>query len=88
MPYTDSAGNNSWSRLYASTPGARPILNRQTISRQAIPDVKGMSLKDALYLLEGMDLRVAIRGSGRVKEQNPEPGSGFKKNETILIQLD
>jgi len=60
MPYTDSARNNAWSHLYASTPGAHPILNRQTISRQAIPDVKGMSLKDALYLLEGMDLRVAV----------------------------
>jgi cell division protein FtsI (penicillin-binding protein 3) len=47
-----------------------------------------MGLKDALYLLEGMDLKVAVRGSGRVKAQSLLPGSAYKKNETILIQLD
>jgi cell division protein FtsI (penicillin-binding protein 3) len=50
--------------------------------------VKGMGLKDALYLLESMDLRVAVRGSGKVRTQNPEPGSALQKRETITIQLD
>ncbi len=77
-----------WSRLYASAPGAEPVLNGLPVSRQAIPDVKGMGLKDALYLLESMDLRVAVRGSGKVKTQSPEPGTALKKNETISIQLD
>jgi cell division protein FtsI (penicillin-binding protein 3) len=88
LAYTDSAAKNEWSRLYASAEGARPVLNKEPVPRQAVPDVKGMGLKDALYLLEGMDLKVAVRGSGRVKTQNPEPGSAYKKNETILIQLD
>jgi cell division protein FtsI (penicillin-binding protein 3) len=86
--YTDSAGKNQWGRLYAATAGSDPVLNRETVSRQAIPDVKGMGLKDALYLLEGMELKVAVRGSGKVKVQSPEPGSAWKKNETISIQLD
>ncbi len=47
-----------------------------------------MGLKDALYLLESMDLRVAVRGSGKVKTQSLAAGSACKKNETILIQLD
>jgi cell division protein FtsI (penicillin-binding protein 3) len=98
LPYPDSAGNNTRSRLYAAAPGANPVADRQatapqatpqlTIPRQGIPDVKGMGLKDALYLLESMDLKVAVRGSGRVKEQSLEPGVALKKNETILIQLD
>jgi cell division protein FtsI (penicillin-binding protein 3) len=53
-----------------------------------IPNVKGMGLMDALYTLESMDLKVAIRGRGKVRMQSPEPGSGFKKNETITLQLD
>jgi cell division protein FtsI (penicillin-binding protein 3) len=88
LAYSDSAAKNEWSRLYASNEGGRPVLNRELVSRQAVPDVKGMGLKDALYLLEGMDLKVAVRGSGRVKVQSLQPGSACKKNETILIQLD
>jgi cell division protein FtsI (penicillin-binding protein 3) len=53
-----------------------------------VPNVKGMGLKDALYALESMDFKVAVRGSGKVRMQSPEPGSGFKKNETITLQLD
>jgi cell division protein FtsI (penicillin-binding protein 3) len=59
-----------------------------TVSRQAIPDVKGMGLKDALYLLESMDLKVAVTGQRKSKGAKPRTGLGFKKNETILIQLD
>jgi cell division protein FtsI (penicillin-binding protein 3) len=74
--------------LNASTDGSQPVLNRQPVSRQTIPDVKGMGLKDALYLLESMDLRVAVKGSGKVRTQSIEPGSPLQKKETILIQLD
>jgi cell division protein FtsI (penicillin-binding protein 3) len=87
-PYIDSAGRTDYSSLYASNGGADPVLNKHLISHQTIPDVKGMGLKDALYLLESMDLRVAVRGSGKVRTQNPEPGSALQKRETITIQLD
>ena len=63
-------------------------LNPQPVIGHGVPDVKGLGLKDALYVLENKDLRVAVRGSGRVKTQSPEPGSELKRNETITIQLD
>src|SRR5258708_5672796 len=88
MNYTDSAGKNEWSRLYASASGSRPVLGRQVVSRQMVPDVKGMGLKDALYLLEGMDLHVSVSGSGKVRTQSIEPGSALVKKEKIFIQLD
>lgn len=88
LRYTDSSGNNAWGRLYASGSSAEPVLNREALVKNEVPDVKGMGLKDALYLLESRDLRVAVRGSGKVKTQNPAPGAACKRNETILIQLD
>ncbi|GGB05825.1 penicillin-binding protein [Puia dinghuensis] len=88
LTYTDSAGSTDYGRLYASTRGSQPVLNREPVSRQMMPDVKGMGLKDALYLLEGMDLRVAVKGSGKVRTQSIEPGSPLQKRETIFIQLD
>ena len=86
-PYRDSAGDNNWSRLYAAA-GKEPVLATEATSRQIIPDVKGMGLKDALYLLENMDLRVAIRGRGKVRTQSLEPGAGFQKRETITLELN
>ena len=84
LDYRDStaAADNSW--LLASAPAA-PLL---PANRQTIPNVKGMGLKDALYTLESMELKVAVRGSGKVRTQSPEPGRPLKKKETIFIQLD
>ena len=86
--YIDSAGKSTWSGLYAATGGNEPVMNKHLVSRQAIPDVKGMGLKDALYLLESMDLHVEVKGSGKVRSQNPEPGRALQKKETVTIQLN
>ncbi|MBS1665633.1 MAG: transpeptidase family protein [Bacteroidetes bacterium] len=88
LGYTDSSENNKWSRLYASNPGSQPVLNKQAVARQIVPDVKGMGLKDALYLLESMDLKVAVNGSGKVRSQSIEPGTALVKRQTISIQLN
>ena len=86
LAYKDSAVKSEWSHLYATNDQA--VLNRNMISRQTIPDVKGMGLKDALYLLESMDLRVSAKGRGKVKTQSMEPGTALQKNETITLQLN
>lgn len=52
-----------------------------------VPDVKGMGLKDALYLLENAGLRVVIRGSGKVSMQSLPGGSRINKEQTIIIEL-
>ena len=88
LPFADSAGQNDWSGLYASQAGGETVLNRHLVSRQTIPDVKGMGLRDALYMLESMDLRVAVKGSGKVRSQQPESGSPIKRSETISLQLN
>ena len=86
LDYKDSAGKNEWSHLYASNDQA--VMNKEIVSRQTIPNVKGMGLKDALYLLESMDLRVAAKGRGKVRTQSVEPGASLQKNETIILQLN
>ncbi|HVU99262.1 MAG TPA: penicillin-binding protein [Puia sp.] len=86
LNYADSAGPVNPNALIASVPAATP--NPQAAGQRTVPDVKGMGLKDALYALERMDLKVAVRGSGRVRSQSLEPGSPLQRRETILIQLD
>ena len=50
-----------------------------------VPDVRGMGLTDALYLLESSGLRVTHSGSGRVKSQSITPG--HKLGNTAAIHL-
>ena len=45
------------------------------IKEGVIPDVRGMSLRDAVFLLENAGLRVKFNGKGRVLRQSPEHGA-------------
>jgi cell division protein FtsI (penicillin-binding protein 3) len=55
--------------------------------KNLVPDVKGMTLRDALYILENKSLKVKYSGSGRVQEQSLLPGSSLKTMNTIEIKL-
>lgn len=56
-------------------------------SSNSIPNVKGMAGMDAISLLENLGLKVIIKGIGKVKSQSINPGSGFKKNQVITLEL-
>lgn len=50
-----------------------------------VPDVTGMSLRDALYVLENKGIRVVYQGKGRVRGQSINPGSPV--NNAYVINL-
>ncbi len=52
-----------------------------------VPDVEGMTLRDAIYLLESSGLRVSVQGNGRVAEQSLSPGTRISKGARIYIRL-
>jgi cell division protein FtsI (penicillin-binding protein 3) len=52
-----------------------------------VPDVRGMTLRDALYLLENKGLEVSWEGQGRVIEQSQSPGSSLVEGSRILLKL-
>jgi cell division protein FtsI (penicillin-binding protein 3) len=53
-----------------------------------VPDVRGMSLRDAIYLLENSGLRVKYRGKGRVLRQSPEHGARYNENTIVTLELN
>jgi cell division protein FtsI (penicillin-binding protein 3) len=60
-----------------------------TITEGKVPDVRGMGLTDALYILEQAGLSVKHRGSGRVKTQSLNPGYNIThENMTIELLLE
>ena len=52
--------------------------------KNLVPNVYGMGLNDALYLLEDMHLVVKFEGSGSVISQSLKAGSKFKPDQTII----
>ncbi len=60
---------------------------KENLRSGIMPDVTGMGMRDALYLLENAGLRVKISGSGTIRKQSKEPGMKFIKGELITIEL-
>jgi len=52
-----------------------------------VPDVSGLALRDALYVLENKGLRVMYQGKGRVKNQSISPGTPIQQNNVINLIL-
>jgi cell division protein FtsI (penicillin-binding protein 3) len=52
-----------------------------------VPDVRGMSLRDAIYLLENSGLRVKYNGKGRVLRQSPEHGAKIYDGGIVTLQM-
>jgi cell division protein FtsI (penicillin-binding protein 3) len=52
-----------------------------------VPNVVGMGLKDALYILENRGLRVQVVGAGMVKQQSLRPGERYLRGNTITLVL-
>jgi len=57
------------------------------IYRNIMPDVTGMSLKDAVYILENSGLQVTVQGKGKVHVQSITPGTAITKGQNITLQL-
>jgi cell division protein FtsI (penicillin-binding protein 3) len=61
---------------------------KKTITgKDVVPDVTGMTLRDAIYLLENSGLRVSFEGKGKVLKQSLTPGGRVGRGNTIFIRL-
>jgi cell division protein FtsI (penicillin-binding protein 3) len=62
-------------------------LNRKEIPKDKVPNVYGMTAKDAIYLLESRGLIVKMKGYGRVVSQSILKGTDITKGQLIKIEL-
>lgn len=62
-------------------------LDNQELRKNQVPDVRGMTLSDALYLLENRGLKVDVEGQGKVVSQSIKPGTNKDAYQTIELHL-
>ena len=56
--------------------------------RREVPDVMGMGLADALFLLESRGLKVKFSGNGKVVSQSKKAGSAIRQGDKIELKLE
>jgi cell division protein FtsI (penicillin-binding protein 3) len=84
--YKDSSSGAEWAKMYSVNHQA--VLNDREVRKNIMPDLRGMGLKDALYLLEDLGLKVAIAGKGKVVTQSILPGTAYGKKQLVKIELN
>lgn len=53
-----------------------------------VPDVRGMSLRDAIFLLENAGYRVRYNGKGKVLRQSPQHGTRYFEGQTVSLEMN
>jgi cell division protein FtsI (penicillin-binding protein 3) len=82
----DSSYNNIWVQATPVTEAV--MITPRPVVVGIMPDLRGMHIKDALYLLEREGVRVTIQGKGRVAGQSLPAGSTLQKGSIITIRLE
>lgn len=66
----------------------KPVTKGIVESKAVMPDVRYMTLRDALYILESRKVKVVVKGKGKVMVQDVLPGTPITKNTTVTILLN
>jgi cell division protein FtsI (penicillin-binding protein 3) len=59
----------------------------QEVERVVMPDLTGLSMRNALNRIEGKGLIIKVSGNGRVVEQNPKAGTLVEKGDICYLKF-
>jgi cell division protein FtsI (penicillin-binding protein 3) len=88
LPYNDSGTSGYWRSVQLKNNAGVLNTTANSTTGSVTPNVIGMGLKDAVYILENMGLKVTATGRGRVMNQSLAAGTNFNKNKNIALILN
>jgi cell division protein FtsI (penicillin-binding protein 3) len=89
ISFQDSLPSGVWRTASVKNKSAELISPSDSLMIQSlIPNLKGMGLKDALYLLENKGLVAVVTGRGKVVSQSLPAGKNFIKGQKIILMLN
>ncbi|MEO6916705.1 MAG: penicillin-binding protein [Chitinophagaceae bacterium] len=86
IKFIDSSQSNGYGGLHNYQ--YKGVMSGKSADVNAVPDVNGMGLKDALYLLETMNMYVKANGKGKIISQYPTAGSSIPANKMVTLELE
>lgn len=60
---------------------------RSDMKNPIVPDIMGLGLKDAIFIIENSGLKCSYSGTGHVSSQNPKAGTKVADGSTITFNL-
>jgi cell division protein FtsI (penicillin-binding protein 3) len=87
IPFSDASVSGSWRNILV-TQNAASLNNVIPAEKNIMPDVVGMGLKDAVYLLENKGLKLILQGKGKVINQSLMAGTNFTKGQKMVLYLN
>lgn len=60
---------------------------RSDMKNPIVPDIMGLGLKDAIFIIENCGLKCSYSGTGHVSSQNPKAGTKVADGSTITFNL-
>ena len=85
IPFVDNVENNEWVSVKQTDDDI--FVNSVEFEDNIVPNVKGMNISDAVYLLESKGWKVRFDGYGKVKSQSVKAGSELRKGSVINLTL-
>ncbi len=85
---TDAGEAGDWKTMQLKGNKAELISSSVLPAEGTVPDVRGLGLKDAVYLLENLGLKVIASGRGKVIIQSLAQNENFSKGQLIKIELN
>jgi len=62
-------------------------LSNRNIAENLMPNVKGMGVKDAVFILENLGLSVELNGRGTILNQSVASGSRISKGDLVVLEM-
>ncbi|WP_308239864.1 penicillin-binding transpeptidase domain-containing protein [Hymenobacter sp. J193] len=87
LPSQTATSAEDWVRADTGQGSKTLTWQEQPVQRGRVPSVVGMSLRDALFLLENRGLRVRLNGTGRVRAQSLAAGAPLQRGAVISLTL-
>ena len=85
--FNDYAINGDWVTVERGENGQITMREAQ-LAENKVPNVVGMDITDAVYLLENMGISTEFTGQGVVKEQSLHAGDTVRANSKIYLKLE
>lgn len=85
IPIESSNPDNKW--VITQTGKESVKMQRRAITENLVPNVKGMSAQDAVFILENAGLKVSLKGRGSIKSQSLSPGLKVSPGQQIILEL-
>ncbi|MDP6934166.1 MAG: penicillin-binding protein, partial [Myxococcota bacterium] len=88
LPPTEAVESSTDAEEDGDTPSATPAELVWNLEEELIvPDLVGLSMREALVTLQGAGLQVGLQGTGRVWSQRPEPGVPVVPGDRVEVVL-